>query len=224
MEHIMFSTERSDFGSTIIGYFLSAIALLLGGLKLADMQFNWFDDTSYAPFTVLAVLLICASAVALWKAYIIDGMTFMIAGLISFAFAGSNLPVFLLVITIAAAVTAFMAFRVSDVFVFAVNVTLGIGALIGMLAAKVDFFVDNPCISGLFLIVSGLIAGYLCISDWMLVQDISMDYEEEMFGEDGCSCGCHDGECQCDDDCECGDDDCECHKDSEECQTEEKEQ
>ena len=223
MEHIMFSTERSDFGSTIIGYFLSAIALLLGGLKLADMQFNWFDDTSYAPFTVLAVLLICASAVALWKAYIIDGMTFMIAGLISFAFAGSNLPVFLLVITIAAAVTAFMAFRVSDVFVFAVNVTLGIGALIGMLAAKVDFFVDNPCISGLFLIVSGLIAGYLCISDWMLVQDISMDYEEEMFGEDGCSCGCHDGECQCSDDCECGDD-CECHKDSEECQTEEKEQ
>ena len=215
MEHIMFSTERSDFGSTIIGYFLSAIALLLGGLKLADMQFNWFDDTSYAPFTVLAVLLICASAVALWKAYIIDGMTFMIAGLISFAFAGSNLPVFLLVITIAAAVTAFMAFRVSDVFVFAVNVTLGIGALIGMLAAKVDFFVDNPCISGLFLIVSGLIAGYLCISDWMLVQDISMDYEEEMFGEDGCSCGCHDGECG---------DDCECHKDSEECQTEEKEQ
>ena len=208
MEHIMFSTERSDFGSTIIGYFLSAIALLLGGLKLADMQFNWFDDTSYAPFTVLAVLLICASAVALWKAYIIDGMTFMIAGLISFAFAGSNLPVFLLVITIAAAVTAFMAFRVSDVFVFAVNVTLGIGALIGMLAAKVDFFVDNPCISGLFLIVSGLIAGYLCISDWMLVQDISMDYEEEMFGEDGCECG----------------DDCECHKDSEECQTEEKEQ
>ena len=208
MEHIMFSTERSDFGSTIIGYFLSAIALLLGGLKLADMQFNWFDDTSYAPFTVLAVLLICASAVALWKAYIIDGMTFMIAGLISFAFAGSNLPVFLLVITIAAAVTAFMAFRVSDVFVFAVNVTLGIGALIGMLAAKVDFFVDNPCISGLFLIVSGLIAGYLCISDWMLVQDISMDYEEEMFGEDDCECG----------------DDCECHKDSEECQAEEKEQ
>ena len=207
----MFSTERSDFGSTIIGYFLSAIALLLGGLKLADMQFNWFDDTSYAPFTVLAVLLICASAVALWKAYIIDGMTFMIAGLISFAFAGSNLPVFLLVITIAAAVTAFMAFRVSDVFVFAVNVTLGIGALIGMLAAKVDFFVDNPCISGLFLIVSGLIAGYLCISDWMLVQDISMDYEEEMFGEDDC----------CGDDCDCGDD-CHCH--DEECQCEEKEQ
>ena len=208
----MFSTERSDFGSTIIGYFLSAIALLFGGLKLVNMQFDWFPGTSYAPFTILALLLICASAVALWKAYIIDGLTFMLAGLISYAFVGGNLPVFLIVVTIAAAVAAFMAIRVGDVFVFAVNVTLGIGALIGMLAAKVTLFVDNPMISGLFLIISGLIAGYLCISDWMLVQDISMDYEEEMFGEDGCCC---------DDDCDCGchDKDCQC----EECQTEEKE-
>ena len=212
MERTMFSTERSDFGSTIIGYFLSAIALLFGGLKLVNMQFDWFPGTSYAPFTILALLLICASAVALWKAYIIDGITFMLAGLISYAFVGGNLPVFLIVVTIAAAVAAFMAIRVGDVFVFAVNVTLGIGALMGMLAAKVTLFVDNPMISGLFLIISGLIAGYLCISDWMLVQDISMDYEEEMFGEDGCCC---------DDDCDCGchDKDCQC----EECQTEEKE-
>ena len=209
----MFSTERSDFGSTIIGYFLSAIALLFGGLKLANIQFDWFPDTLYTPFTVLAILLICASAVALWKAYIIDGITFMLVGLTSYVFVTGNVPVFLLVVVIAAAVTAFMAMRVGDVFVFGLNVALGIGALIGALAAKVTFFVDNPSISAVFLIIAGFVAGYLCISDWMLVQDIAMDYEEEMYGDDCC----------CDDECDCGDD-CECHCHDEECQTKEKEQ
>lgn len=209
----MFSTERSDFGSTIIGYFLSAIALLFGGFKLIDMQFDWFPDAVYTPFTVLAILLICASAVALWKAYIIDGITFMLVGLVSYSFVSGDVSVFLIVVTVAAAATAFMAMRVGDVFVFAVNVTLGIGALIGAISAKVTFFVDNPIISGLFLVIAAGIAGYLCISDWMLVQDIAMDYEEEMYGDDCC----------CDDECDCGDD-CECHCHDEECQTEEKEQ
>ncbi len=208
----MFSTERSDFGSTIIGYFLSAIVLLFGGLTLMDLQFDWFPNTSYMPFSVLALLLICASAVALWKAYIIDGITFMVVGLTSYAFATSNEHMFLIVVVIAAAVTAFMSFRVGDVFVCGVNVTLGIASLIGALSANVNFFIDNPVISAIFLVISAVIAGYLCISDWMLVQDISMDYEDEMFG-DGC----------CDDDCDCGDD-CECHCHDEECQCEEKEQ
>ena len=224
----MFSTERSDFGSTIIGYFLSAIVLLFGGLTLMNLQFDWFPYTEYTPFSILTLLLICASAIALWKAYIIDGITFMVVGLTSYAFATSNEHVFLIVVVIAAAATAFMSIRVGDVFVCGVNVTLGIASLIGALSVNVDFFVDNPVISAIFLVISGVIAGYLCISDWMLVQDISMDYEDEMFGDDccddeGCSCGCHDGECQCGDDCDCGDD-CECHKDSEECQAEENKQ
>lgn len=215
----MFSTERSDFGSTIIGYFLSAIALLFGGLTLMDLQFDWFPNSSYTPFSVLALLLIIASAVALWKAYIIDGITFMVVGLTSYAFATSNEHMFLIVVVVAAAVTAFMSIRVGDVFVCGVNVTMGIASLIGALSANVDFFVDYPVISAIFLVISAVIAGYLCISDWMLVQDISMDYEDEMFGDD-CCC---DDDCCCGDDCDCGDD-CECHCHDEECQADEKEQ
>ena len=60
----MFSTERSDFGSTIIGYFLSAIVLLFGGLTLMNLQFDWFPYTEYTPFSILTLLLICASAIA----------------------------------------------------------------------------------------------------------------------------------------------------------------
>ena len=208
----MFSTERSDFGSTIAGYFLAAIALLFGALKFIDIQFDLLPDTTnYIPFQLLALLLVCAGAIALWKAYIIDGITFMIVGLTAYAFFVGNVPMFLVAIAFAASATAFMSFRVGDIFVLMLNVCIAIASLIGALAAKVDFFVDNPIVSGIFLIIAAGLAGYLCLSDWMLVQDIAMDYEDEMF--DGCCC---------DDECDCGDD-CECHCHDEECQTEEKE-
>jgi len=196
----MFSTERSDFGSTIAGYFLAAIALLFGGLKLLNLQCDLFPDTNYVPFGILALLLICAGAIALWKAYIIDGITFMIVGLTAYAFSVGNVPMFLIALACAASATAFMSLRVGDVFVLSLNVGVAIAAIIGALAAKIDFFVDNPIVSGIFLFIAAGIAGYLCISDWMLVQDIAMDYEDEMFDD-----------CCCDDDCCCGEGECHCH-------------
>ena len=202
----MFSTERSDFGSTIAGYFLAAITFLFGGLQLLNNQFDIFSNITYEPFQFLALLLVVAGAIALWKAYIIDGITFMIAGLTAYAFISGNVPMFLIAVACAASATGFMSFRVGDVFVLMLNVCVAIASLIGALAYGIDFFVDNPLISGIFMLIAGGLAGYLCISDWMLVQDIAMDFEDEMF-----------------DDC-CCDDDCECHCHDEECQCEEKEQ
>ena len=196
----MFSTERSDFGSTIAGYFLAAIALLFGGLKLLNIQCNLFPDINYTPFGILALLLICAGAIALWKAYIIDGITFMIVGLTAYAFSVGNVPMFLIALAFAASATGFMSFRVGDMFVLSLNVCVAIASLIGALSAKVTFFVDNPVVSGIFLFIAAGLAGYLCISDWMLVQDIAMDYEDEMFDD----CCCDDDECCCGDDCDCG--------------------
>ena len=207
----MFSTERSDFGSTIAGYFLAAVVFLFGGLLLLNMQFDIFSNVSTMPFQFLALLLVCAGAIALWKAYIIDGITFMIAGLISYAFIAGDVPMFLIALAFAALATGFMAYRVGDVFVLLLNVCVAISSIIGALSSGIDFFVDNPIVSGIFLIVAAGLAGYLCLSDWMLVQDIAMDYEDEMFDD-----------CCCDDDCDCGDD-CECHCHDEECQSEEKE-
>ena len=211
----MFSTERSDFGSTIAGYLFSAILLLFAGLQLLNQQFDMFETSLDVPFRTLALLLVCASAIALWKAYIIDGVTFMLIGLTAYAFVAVNVPMFMIAIAIAALATAFMSYRVGDVFVLGLNVVLAIGAILMAFTANADFLADNPIIAGIFFFIAGIVAGYLCLSDWMLVQDISMDYEDEMFGD-----------CCCDDDCECGEDcDCEgkCHCHDEECQTEEKE-
>ena len=77
----MFSTERSDFGSTIAGYLFAAILLILGGLQFLNLQFELFDTTNPVPFRILAILLVVSGAIALWKAYIIDGVTFMIVAL-----------------------------------------------------------------------------------------------------------------------------------------------
>ena len=207
----MFSTERSDFGSTIAGYLFSAILLLFAGLQLLNQQFEMFKVSFIIPFQTLALLLVCASAIALWKAYIIDGVTYMLVALTAYAFVVGNVPMFLIVIAIAALATAFMSYRVGDVFVLGLNVVLAIAVILMAFTVKADFLSDNPIIAGVFFLIAGMVAGYLCLSDWMLVQDISMDYEEEMMGD-----------CCCDDDCDCSDD-CECHCHDEECQCEEKE-
>ena len=206
----MFSTERSDFGSTIAGYLFAAILLIFAALQLFNGQFKLFDNSVAVPFVTLAFLLVCASAIALWKAYIIDGVTFMLVGLTAYTFVYNGVTMFSIAIAIAAVFAGFMAFRVGDVFVLGLNAVLAISNILMAFTPKATFLADNPVIAGIFVLIAGLVAGYLCLSDWMLVQDISMDYEEEMF--DDC----------CDDECDCGDD-CECHCHDEECQTEEKE-
>lgn len=206
----MFSTERSDFGSTIAGYLFAAILLIFAALQLFNGQFKLFDNSVAVPFVTLAFLLVCASAIALWKAYIIDGVTFMLVGLTAYTFVYNGVTMFSIAIAIAAVFAGFMAFRVGDVFVLGLNAVLAISNILMAFTPKATFLADNPVIAGIFFLIAGLVAGYLCLSDWMLVQDISMDYEEEMF--DDC----------CDDECDCGDD-CECHCHDEECQTEEKE-
>ena len=207
----MFSTERSDFGSTIAGYLLVAITLILGGLQFLNLQFELFDTTNVMIFKILPILLIAAGAIALWKAYIIDGVTYILVGLSCSGFVlGTFDPMFMIALAIAAAATAFMAYRVGDIFVLGLNAAFAVSMVTIAFLDGVNFISDNPGIISIPLLISGIIAGYLCISDWMLVQDISMDYEEEMMGD-----------CCCNDDCG---DDCECHCHDEECQCEEKDE
>ena len=203
----MFSTERSDFGSTIAGYLFSAILLIFAGLQLFNQQFDMFETSMAVPFRTVALLLVGASVIALWKAYIIDGVTFMIIGLSAYAFVAGNVPMFLIALAIAAFATAFMSFRVGDVFVLSLNAIVGVSLILLAIVPKVDALNDNPVITGIIMLIAGLLAGYLCLSDWMLVQDISMDYEDEMFGDECCcddDCGC-DGECDCEGECHCHD-------------------
>ena len=213
----MFSTERSDFGSTIAGYLFSAMLLIFGALQLINQQFEIFEGSVNLAFRTLALLLVGASVIALWKAYIIDGVTYMIVALTAYAFLAMD-PMFMFAIAIAALATAFMSYRVGDVFVLSLNVIVAIAVIIIGLSVKVDALSDNPVIAGIALLIAGAIAGYLCISDWMLVQDIAMDYEEEMYGDD-CCCGdddcCGDDECDCEGECHCHDEECQCEEKNE---------
>ena len=212
----MFSTERSDFGSTIAGYLFSAIALIFAGLQFFNQQFDIFDVSAKTPMEIMGVILIAASAVALWKAYIIDGITYMVIGLAAFALSyAAATPMFFIVLAIAALAVAFMSFRSGGYFSLGLNSVLAIAFILAAFTTKITFLGDNPVVTGIFFLIAGLIAGYLCISDWMLFQDIMSDYADEMFDEDGCccddECDCDDEECHCHDEGhECGDD-CECH-------------
>ena len=199
----------------IAGYLLVAITLILGGLQFLNLQFELFDTTNVMIFKILPILLIAASAIALWKAYIIDGVTYIIVGLSCSGFVlGTFDPMFMIAIAVAAVATAFMAYRVGDIFVLGLNAAFAASMILMAFLDGANFISDNPGILCIPLLISGIIAGYLCISDWMLVQDISMDFEEEMYGDDKCCC---------DDDCD-GGDNCQCHCHDEECQSEEKQE
>ena len=209
----MFSTERSDFGPTIAGYLLVAAMFITIGASALNAQFDYplgkfaVMDTMGA----LGWLLIGASVIALWKAYVLDGVTFLGAALIAMSMHFVFSPILVTVIFIAFLV-AFMALRVCDYYVLALNAVIIIIAVLRiMLFAEVSFLVDNPLIVAIPEFVAGLFAAALCINDWVLFQDLAMDYEEEMFGDDCC----------CDDECDCScEGECHCH--DEECQTEEK--
>ena len=214
----MFSTERSDYGSTIAGYLLSAVMLIFAALQEFNGQFNLFTESVDVPFRTLALFLVIAGAIAIWKAYITDGVTFMIIGLGAYAFV-TNVPMFLIALAIAALVTAFMTYRVGDMFALALNAVFAVAMILVAFTSEADFLADNPVIAGIVFLIGAGIAGYLCLSDWMLFQDIAKDYFDEMFGDEECCC---DDDCCCnDEECHCHDGECDCH--NEECQCEEKE-
>ena len=196
----MFSLEKSDFGSTIAGFFFSAVLMILLGMYMINEQTEWLVQKDVTVvLVILALFCMGAGCVALRKAFLVDGMSYLLAGFASIAVL-MNAPVYLLVLIIAAAAICFMAYRFGDYFSLAFVAITALGLLFVMLSSNVDVFTDNPAIAGTVFLIAGLLFGYRFLDDWMLAQDIINEYDDEMF--DGCDCGCGDEECG---------DDCECH-------------
>lgn len=191
----MFSTERSDFWSTIAGYLFAALILIATAFGMYNTQFEWSSNND-ASMLLLTVIVLCIGAgiVALWKAFILDGMTFLMVAIVGASISSDTGPMATIVLILLAALIAVMSFRVGDIYVMVLNSFVGLALVILVLMENVDVLAENTAVLGTVLLLAGVLAGYLCVSDWTLVQDISLDYEEEMFGDDGCCC---DGECHC---------------------------
>ncbi|MFA6680244.1 MAG: hypothetical protein WCR96_07140 [Candidatus Methanomethylophilaceae archaeon] len=196
----MFSNEKSDFAVPVVGSLLLAMILFIYGLNSINYEYD-FLESSYSlsiVLLVLGILLTFFASAALWKAYLIEGMTFLLIGITSICigFFGFGVDdVFILVIVIVAAVIAFMSYRAGDMITLLINILVAV-AFIGTLSG-IDY--DYTLIFGILTLVAGIIALYASVDDWMLVQDVASEYADDLFDEDDeCNCGC-------DDNCDCND-------------------
>lgn len=201
----MFSTERSDFAVPITGYLLMAVVLGITALGFLNAG-NWLDNYyGFDVVKILSVILVIVGLVSLWKAYIVDGISFVLFGVMSYVIALHNDPSSIpLIIGVVMILVAAMAYRAGDILVLTNDVLIGIGLI---LIAFYGYNFDAKAlalVSAIFLILAVAVSLFICYNDWSLVQDIASDYQESMFEGDDCCC--------CGDDCECGchDDDCQC--------------
>ncbi|MFA5453661.1 MAG: hypothetical protein WC248_08820 [Candidatus Methanomethylophilaceae archaeon] len=213
----MFSNEKSDFAVPVVGSLLLAMILFIYGLNSINYEYD-FLESSYSlsiVLLVLGILLTFFASAALWKAYLIEGMTFLLIGITSICigFFGFGVDdVFILVIVIVAAVIAFMSYRAGDMITLLINILVAV-AFIGTLSG-IDY--DYTLIFGILTLVAGIIALYASVDDWMLVQDVASEYADDLFDEDD-ECNSNediDEECdhvscsvghKCDDNCDCND-------------------
>jgi len=194
----MFSNEKSDFAVPVVGSLLLAMTLFIYGLYSINYKYD-FLTTSYSISAVLfvfGILLTFFAVASLWKAYLIEGMTFLLVGAVSLCagmlgFQTIKDDILILIVVIIAVVVAFMSYRAGDIIILAINVLIAI-ASIGMLSC-IEY--DYVLVFGILTLIAGMIALYASVDDWMLVQDVASEYADELFDEDECCCD--DEECNC---------------------------
>ena len=203
----MFTYERNELAIPIIGFLLVGFAALFAGINVIDI--GWITKpligNAMGPCCfALGILLSVVSAYALSKLMMIEGVTFGIFALIMFGATAGFTGVGLLgiALSIVAFMLVFMAYRAGDLLIMIIGLA-SIVAFIPLLAYDTRAALAVSAI-GFFIV--GAVALYYTLTDWMLVQDIEFEMEEEMYGDE-CGCGCG-----CDDECDCG---CEEHSEEE---------
>jgi len=197
----MFSNEKSDFAVPVVGSLLLAMVLLVYGLSSINYEYDFLESYS-TPIVllVLGILLTFFASAALWKAYLIEGMTFLLIGITSICVSFLGLvdfdDILVLIVVITAAVIAFMSYRAGDMITLIINALIAV-AFVGKLSC-INY--DYTLIFGILTLIAGIIALYASMDDWMLVQDVASEYADELFDEDDeCDCGCNDENCNCSD-------------------------
>lgn len=205
----MFTNERSDYAVPIVGYLLVAAILIFEGISALYYGKILDNDADFHFLMYFSLFLVIVAFISLFKAYIVDGITFLLIGGTMFAicnlFTYYNMHIDAsvdIIIGIALLVAAVMAFRAKDLLVLITDVAAGIMFFLdGIFFFNMDL-TAVAIIAAVFAFIGGAMALYICVTDWMLVQDIADQYEQEMLGDDCCCC---DDECQCEGECHCHD-------------------
>jgi len=210
----MFNNNKSDFAATIGGFFLVGFFALCLAINVLDARFEWTDGMYMGSlFLVASVIGLITGFVCLYKAFLTEGMTFILVSVCALCISGGIIgnPAhgisLSLVFLVAFAIVAFMGFREGYLDLTIINGLFAIFSFIyfGFTFEAAVIFV----LAALILLAAAAVSFYVAVVEWMGAQDFIQEYEEAVFG------GCCDDNCCCDDDCDCDcdDDECDCHKD-----------
>jgi hypothetical protein len=197
--------DKGELSVPIVGFVLLGFTALFMGFAVLNGRWDLFDTTGMAVGGVLFVsglLLLLTAYLSFKRAFIIEGMTFGMFGILYLvAGYGANMTTVIgieslgflgLVLCALALMIAFMAWRIGDVLIEVIAIfTILAFAPLGF--AEVGVAVAASAIGFFFI---ALIAIYYALNDWMLVQDIAEDYAEFLYGDD-CDCGCEGDNCGC---------------------------
>ena len=210
--------DKGELLVPVVGFVLLGFAALFMGFAVMNAEWDFFLVTATSTMPVLGVsglLLLITAFFSFKRAFMIEGMTFGIFGMLFVAAAiGVDMSVsgsvialgFVgIVLCIIALMVAYMSHRIGDMFITLI-------ALFSVIAMAPLGFVDHgvaAAISGIGFVFVAFFALFYAFMDWMLVQDIAEDYADFMYGDNDCCC-CDDEECDCvsEEECSCG---CEAH-------------
>ena len=215
----MFSYERSELSIPIVGFLLLGFSALLLGINILNNEWDIFPPgittASIGPcYYALGILLAVVAFFAFSKLFMIEGVSFGIFAVFLFIFGSINgviierMAIVGLVLAIVAILLVIMSYRVGDILITIV----GIASVIAFIPLLfIDSMEEIVAVTAIGFIIVAAVSLYYAVSDWMLVQDIGFDLEDELYGDEcgcGCGCGCED-DAHGDGKCDCG---CEDHK------------
>lgn len=197
----MFSENKSELSIPVVGFLLLGFAALFAAIAVFNSEWDFLSNgspgVSVAVYAVSGLLLVIGAFFAFKQVFLIEGVMFGIFGIFLLAFglgaAGANLVGLGLlgfILSVLAAILAFMSYRVGDIYILLM-------AVFSIVAFMPLYFADGAAgvaISGIGMIAVAALALVYAVMDWMLVQDVASEIADYMYGDDdeehACGCGC----------------------------------
>lgn len=177
----MIEVDRNDFSITAAGYMLVAFSMAISGFYFLNKMCGWnYCNVNPVSMPIIGVVLIALGLFALYKANILDGLVFILVGIMegtSWYYSGTTYPdlmiyALILIVLIAA------AYRYGDYILLALLTCICIAALV--------LFFDKGNTSAIYLLLyaaASVLSIIVALEEWDTVIDIEDQYIESLMEE-----------------------------------------
>ena len=178
----MQSDAKIGLVAPIIGFLIGGIYLLMVGIGRLNSEYDFLSDIGSLNIPILAcgVTILVVAFISMFKLQMIEGVTFFMISLAALCVGTSSVAdvsdIFRLIVVIISIILVFMSYRVGDLHIMLFNILMVIAFIAAMNSLNYD---SQGIVVGMILILGSIIALYIAVSEWMFLQDVTMDYAED---------------------------------------------